>query len=78
MTAAHNIAADASDIQILMRELGAAAKAAAHELATAKPDAKNAALLGAAAAIGKRVNEILAANAGDVSRAERNGVKGSF
>ena len=78
MTAAHDIAADAGDIQGLMQEMGAAAKAAAHELATASPESKNAALHGAAAAIHARRDEILAANANDVARAEKNGVKGSF
>lgn len=78
MTAAHDLSADGADIPALMQDIGAAAKAAAHELASAAPDAKNAALHGAAAAIRARKDEILAANAGDVARAEANGVKGSF
>jgi len=47
-------------------------------LATATPDSKNAALHASAAAIRSRKDEILAANANDVARAEANGVKGSF
>ncbi|MEP4378698.1 MAG: glutamate-5-semialdehyde dehydrogenase [Alphaproteobacteria bacterium] len=78
MTAAHDIAADAADIRALMHDIGAAAKAAANELATATPESKNAALHAAAAAIRSRKDEILAANAKDVARAEANGVKGSF
>ena len=77
MTAAHDLTADA-DIGAAMDAIGAAAKAAARELANASPEAKNAALHGAAAAIRARKDEILAANAHDVARAEANGVKGSF
>ena len=77
MTAAHDLTADA-DIGAAMDAIGAAAKAAAHELANASPEAKNAALHGAAAAIRARKDEILAANSQDVARAEANGVKGSF
>ena len=78
MTAAHDIAADGADIQEVMHGIGASAKSAAHELASATPDAKNAALHAAAAAIRARKDEILAANASDVARAEAKGVKGSF
>ena len=78
MTAAHDIAADGADIRALMQGIGAAAKAAALELASASPESKNAALQGAAAAIRARKGEILTANANDVARAETNGVKGSF
>ncbi|MFT5489110.1 MAG: glutamate-5-semialdehyde dehydrogenase [Alphaproteobacteria bacterium] len=78
MTAAHDISADAADIRALMQGIGAAAKAAALELATATPESKNVALHAAAAAIRARKDEILAANATDVARAEGNGVKGSF
>ncbi|MGB0627259.1 MAG: glutamate-5-semialdehyde dehydrogenase [Alphaproteobacteria bacterium] len=78
MTAAHDIAADGADIQEVMHGIGASAKAAAHELASATPDAKNAALHAAAAAIRARKDKILAANANDVARAEAKGVKGSF
>lgn len=78
MTAAHDISADAGDIRALMQGIGAAAKAAALELASATPESKNAALHAASAAIRARKDEILAANANDVARAEANGVKGSF
>jgi glutamate-5-semialdehyde dehydrogenase len=78
MTAAHDIAADGADIQEVMHGIGASAKAAAHELASATPDAKNAALHAAAAAIRARKDKILVANATDVARAEAKGVKGSF
>ena len=78
MTAAHDISAEAADIRALMQGIGAAAKAAALELASASPESKNAALHAASAAIRARKDEILAANANDVARAEGNGVKGSF
>ena len=78
MTAAHEISADAADIHATMQGIGAAAKAAAFELATATPDSKNAALHASAAAIRSRKGEIQAANANDVVRAEAKGVKGSF
>lgn len=78
MTAAHDISADTADIAATMQAIGAAAKAAALELATATPESKNAALHAAADAIRTRKDEILAANANDVARAESNGVKGSF
>ncbi|MDA0786401.1 MAG: glutamate-5-semialdehyde dehydrogenase [Proteobacteria bacterium] len=78
MTAAHDISADAADIRALMQGIGVAAKAAALELASATPESKNAALHAASAAIRARKDEILAANANDVARAEDNGVKGSF
>jgi glutamate-5-semialdehyde dehydrogenase len=61
-----------------MQGIGAAAKAAALELASATPESKNAALHAASAAIRARKDGILAANANDVARAEGNGVKGPF
>lgn len=78
MTAAQDISADAADIHATMQDIGAAAKAAALELATSTPESKNAALHAASAAIRARKDEILVANANDVARAEANGVKGSF
>lgn len=78
MTAAHDVSADAADIRATMQGIGAAAKAAALELASATPESKNAALHAASAAIRARKDEILAANANDVARAEGNDVKGSF
>jgi glutamate-5-semialdehyde dehydrogenase len=77
MTAAHELTAD-RDIRAVMEEIGAAAKAAAHELAYADSAAKTAALHAAAAAIRARKDEILAANVHDVAGAEPRGVKGSF
>lgn len=77
MTAAHDLSAD-HDIHDMMNEIGMAAKAAAHELASASTEAKNAALQAAADAIRTRKDEILAANARDVAAAEANSVKGSF
>ncbi len=77
MTAAHDLSAD-HNIHDMMQEIGVAAKAAAHELASASPEAKNAALQAAAAAVRARKDEILAANGRDVAAAEKNGVKGSF
>jgi glutamate-5-semialdehyde dehydrogenase len=78
MTAAHEVSADVADIRATMQGIGAAAKAAALELASATPESKNAALHAASAAIRARKDEILAANANDVARAEGNGVKGPF
>lgn len=77
MTAAHDLSAD-HDIHDMMNEIGVAAKAAAHELASASPAVKDAALQAAAGAVRARKEEILAANARDVAAAEANGVKGSF
>ncbi len=77
MTAAHDLTPD-QDIAAAMNRIGVAAKAAAHELANASPEIKNAALAAAANAIRARKDEILAANARDVAQAEANGVKGSF
>jgi glutamate-5-semialdehyde dehydrogenase len=78
MTAAHEVSADVADIRATMQGIGAAAKAAALELASATPESKNAALHAASAAIRARKDGILAANANDVARAEGNGVKGPF
>lgn len=77
MTVAHELNAERG-IRDVMEEIGAAAKAAAHQLAYAESDAKTAALHAAAAAIRARKDEILAANANDVAGAEARGVKGSF
>ncbi len=54
-------------------ELGRRAKAAARVLATAPTAAKNAALHAAADLLAEREGEVLAANAGDVARAESAG-----
>ncbi len=55
------------DVSELMRGIGAAARAAAAELAFAPPEAKRAALLAAAEAVAAGVPEILAANAKDMA-----------
>src|SRR2546425_12390261 len=55
-------------------ELGRRAKAAARHLALASTSAKDAALASAADLLVERTGDILAANAEDVSRAERAGV----
>jgi glutamate-5-semialdehyde dehydrogenase len=55
-------------------ELGRRARAAARVLATASTGAKDAALLAAADLLVERTDEVLAANARDVARAEAGGV----
>ena len=58
-----------ADLDKIMRDLGAQARAAAAVLATASTEAKNAALHAAAAALRRRAPEILAANAHDLAEA---------
>ena len=77
MTAAHEVSAD-TPIQDMMNDIGVAAKAAGLELANASSEIKNAALRAAADAVRARKDEILAANESDVTKAQANGVKGSF
>jgi glutamate-5-semialdehyde dehydrogenase len=77
MTAAHEVSAD-SKIHDMMNDIGAAATAAGLELANASSEIKNAALRAAADAVRARKDEILAANESDVTKAQANGVKGSF
>jgi len=62
------------DIAGLMRGIGAAARAAAAELATAPTDAKNAALFQAAQNIRGRATDMLAANERDVAAGEVEGL----
>ena len=62
--------ASATDVAEVMRALGREARAAAHTLATAPTDAKNRALLAAAAAIRRNESAILAANAEDMAAAK--------
>lgn len=62
------------DIPAVMKALGAAAKAAALELATASTDAKNQALLAGAKAIRARKADIQAANDLDVVSAQEKGL----
>jgi glutamate-5-semialdehyde dehydrogenase len=65
---------DGDDIAGLMRGIGAAARAAAAELATAPTEAKNAALLQAAHNIRGRATDILAANERDVAAGQDKGL----
>ena len=57
---------DFTDIPALMADIGARAKAAASELATASAERKHAALVSAAAAVWAQRDAILAANAKDL------------
>ena len=77
MTVAHDIT-ETADIAAVLHEMGAAARAAARELAHATSADKNAAINGAAAAIRERSADILAANAEDVSAAEAKGISGAL
>ena len=62
------------DLERQMARLGAAARAAAHELALASSETKSAALTAAAAAIRKRADAILKANAADMAMARNKGL----
>jgi glutamate-5-semialdehyde dehydrogenase len=77
MTVAHDIS-ETADIAAAMHEMGAAARAATHALAHASSADKNAAIEGAAAAIRARRDDILAANAKDVTAAEQKGISGAL
>lgn len=68
----------ANDIPAMMKALGEAAKAAAHVLATASTDAKNAALTEGAKALRANTPAILAANAEDVEAAKAKGLSGAM
>ena len=65
--------APSRDVQGVMRDIGARARASAHALGLASPDAKNRALTSAAASIRARSHEIIAANARDLEAAEKAG-----
>ncbi|MBB4065458.1 glutamate-5-semialdehyde dehydrogenase [Gellertiella hungarica] len=65
-------------IEELMHGMGARARAASHALSIAPTEAKNRALLAMAEAIEARREEILAANAEDLARAETSGLAASF
>jgi len=67
-----------SDIETAMAALGAAARAAARELALAPSDVKNAALNAMATAVRGAQAEILAANALDLKAAEAAGQTSAF
>src|SRR5690606_22945624 len=64
--------------EALMRGIGAAARAAAHELALARPDAKNRALAEAAKALRRVTAKILEANVRDVEAARAAGRPDAF
>jgi len=63
-----------ADVATLMAQLGTAARASAHALGLASPQAKNRALTGAAAAVRADVEKIIAANKVDMAAAEKSGV----
>ncbi len=63
-----------ADIDALMADMGARARAAAAALACASPERKQAALIGAADAVWERRAEILAANAEDMAAAAARGL----
>ena len=65
---------DQVEIETLMQEIGARAKAAAAELAFASAEAKTAALMKAAEAIRARSGEIIAANARDLDYGREKGL----
>lgn len=64
----------ATDIPALMKSIGEAAQAAAHQLAVATTDAKNQALREAAKAIRARRDALIEANAIDVAAAQAKGL----
>jgi glutamate-5-semialdehyde dehydrogenase len=66
------------DVKKYVRELGAAARAAARELARAGTQAKNRALAAVAKEIRDGSGSILAANADDVAQAKRNKADAAF
>ena len=67
-----------SDVPALMHEIGVRAKAASRRLAGASPDAKNKALIGAAAAIRADAEAIKAANAKDMEAGRAKGLSGAL
>ena len=67
-----------ADIDALMRDMGAKAKAASHALSIASTEAKNAALAAMADAIEAKRADILAANRIDLARAAETGLSASF
>lgn len=64
----------AHDLEVEMRRIGEAARAASRVLMTAAPESKTRALKAAAAAIRAKAAEIVAANRRDIAEAERNGL----
>ena len=69
---------EATAVTTLMLDMGRHARAAARALSTTPAAAKDAALRAAAAAIRRRCDTILAANARDVADATARGTKGAF
>ncbi|KQQ79626.1 glutamate-5-semialdehyde dehydrogenase [Aureimonas sp. Leaf324] len=67
-----------SDLQAVMADMGARAKAASRVLAQASAAAKDAALRAMADAVIAATPEILAANGADLERARRSGMAASF
>jgi glutamate-5-semialdehyde dehydrogenase len=65
---------DMTDIPALMTEIGARAKAAAAELASASPERKRAALIGAADAVWKNRAAIVEANKRDLDYGRDKGL----
>jgi glutamate-5-semialdehyde dehydrogenase len=70
--------AQIADVAAYMRQVGAAARAAAREVARASTHAKNEALERAAAAIRREAQALLAANAQDVAAARAAGYDAAF
>ena len=67
-----------ADVAAVMEPIGRAAVGAARVLALASRDQKDAALVAAAAALGRRRSEVLAANARDMKAAEEAGLSGAM
>jgi len=64
------------DLERMMMEMGQAAKKAARVLAAAHTQAKNRALLQAAAGLRRDSGVLLAANRQDVETGQKNGLRG--
>ena len=69
---------DLADVQEVMTDIGQRARAAAMELAVASSEAKRTAIEGAADAIGKRREEIIAANAEDIAYGREKGLSAAM
>jgi len=69
---------DFEDMGAMMADIGARARAAAAELAYASAERKHAALIGAAAEVWKRRDDILIANAEDLVYGEEKGISPSM
>lgn len=69
---------ETQDIASLMAEIGAKARAASAELAVASAERKHAALIGAAEAVRRRADDILAANVQDMQAAEAQGLSAAM